>query len=191
MSQLSDQHLPAVVAAAQALGIPLGELKPVNPHSQQGDRARRICMQLEVDNPIANAEMKTEAGVGATLETAAVRAGVIEMTQSAHQELMRSDADYIQRTNEQAVEREQDLLASMERMTAESQRKRLVNQLGSEAAADRAMFAEEQRAKDKEAEAKRSHEAHVALEARINKQRAETQRQWEQSRASATGVMPQ
>ena len=191
MSQLSDKHLPAVVRAAQRLGIPLGELKPVNPHSQQGDRARRICMQLEVDDPIANAEMKTEAGVGATLETRAVRLGVIEMTPSAHAELMSSDADYIQRQQEKAIQQEQDLIASMERMTAEPQRKRLVNQLGSEDAADRAMFAEEQREKAQAHEAQLAADRDRDLQKRIAQKQAEIQRGFELARASATGVMPQ
>ena len=191
MSQLNDKHLPAVVAAAKALGIPLGELKPVNPHTQQGDRARRICMQLEVDHPIANAEMKTEAGEHVTVETAAVRAGLIQMTQSAHQELMRSDADYIQRTNEQAVEREQDLLASLDRMSAESRRKQLVNKLGSESAADRAMFAEEKRVKAQQEQAQLAAERDRELNKRIAQKQAEIQRGWEQARASATGVTPQ
>lgn len=191
MSQLSDQHLAPMVNAARSLGIPLGELKPVNPFTQQGARAEQICMALEVTNPVAAAQLKAEAGLSFTLETAAVRAGVIEMTQSAHTELMISDADYIQRQQEQAVQKEQDLLASMERMTAESHRKRLVNQLGSEDAADRAMFAEEQREKSQAQEAQLAADRHRELQQRIAQKQAEIQRGFEIARASATGVMPQ
>ena len=191
MSQLSDKHLAPMVNAAKAAGIPLSELKPVNPFTQQGGRAKQICMALETVDPVVAAQLKAEAGIGATLETAAVRAGIVQMTPSAHAELISSDADYIQRQQEKAVKQEQDLLDSMERMTADSRRKRLVNQLGSEDAADRAMFAEEQREKAKAHEAQLAADRDRDLQKRIAQKQAEIQRGFELARASATGVMPQ
>lgn len=62
MSQLSDKHLPAMLRAAQSAGIPLGELKPLNPDTQQGPRALALITALEMDDPAALAEMRQEAG---------------------------------------------------------------------------------------------------------------------------------
>lgn len=77
----------------------------------------------------------------------------------------------------------------MERMTTESQRKRLVNQLGSEDAADRAMFAEEQREKARVQDAQLAADRDRDLQKRIAQKRAEIQRDFEIAPASATGVV--
>ncbi len=191
MSQLNDKHLPAMLRAAQTAQIPPSELKLLNPVTQKGQRAVMLLAALEMNDPDVLAEMRAEANEGATLETAAVRAGLLQMTPSAHATLMATDGDYVRKQQEKAVEKEQDLLSSMERMTAESRRKRLVTQLGSEDAADRAMFAEEQREKAKEQEAKLAADRDRELNKRIAQKQAEIQRGFELARASATGVMPQ
>lgn len=188
MSQLSDKHLPAMIRAARSANIPLDELKPVNPVTQQGRRAKALLMALEVNDPDVLAEMRQEAGEGATIETMAVRAGLIEMTPSAHQALMASDADYVRQQQEQAVQREADQLATMDRLAKESERRRLVKQYGSEAAADRHLAQQEASDKAKAEQAERDAQAAQDLNRRIAAKQAEIDRGWQLARASVTGV---
>lgn len=137
MSQLSKQHLPAMIEAARAAGIPLGELKPVNPFSQQGQRATMLQSALQVVNPVAYAELRNEAGIGATLETVAVKAGLVEMTESAHKGLMASDGQYVIEQKSAEIKREADLLASYQKQGDDMERNRLISQRGSAASADK------------------------------------------------------
>ena len=192
MSQLSDTDLKIIAGVGNQLGI---RLPAVNLHDLPLDypRRREILMAFEATNRSAFARMSRESQnvQPMTAEAELARRGLVPMTKDIHEELMSTDADYIQGLEDKAIEQEQGLLASLDRMTAESQRKRLVNQLGSEAAADRAMFAEEQQAKDKAKAAQLAADRDRALQKRIADKRAEIQRGLEQARASATGVMPQ
>ena len=189
MSQLSDKHLPAMIRAAKTAGIPLGELKPLNPVTQQGPRALALITALEMNDPATLAEMRQEAREGATVETMAVRAGLIEMTPSAHQALMASDPDYVREHKEKAIKREADQLATWDRLAKEGARRQLIKQHGSEAAADRYLAQQEASDKAKAEQAARDAESARQLEKRIAAKQAEIAQQARIAQASvATGV---
>ena len=65
-------------------------------------------------DPMQAARWRTEAGHGLSLGAAAAKAGISEMTNAQHEELMSLDADFRAGEEEAAARREADLLASLE-----------------------------------------------------------------------------
>lgn len=185
MSQLSDKHLPAVINAARSAGIPLGELKPVNPFTQQGKRATLLQASLEAVDPVACAQLRGEAGLGSTLETAAVRAGLIEMTPTAHAALMASDGDYAQEQRDAAIQRELDQLEAWDRQAKEMARNQVIRQHGGDtAAADRFLRQQEEIEQSKAEQKARDEESARQMNQRIA-QRQEADRRM----ARAQGIV--
>ena len=99
--------------AANLAKIPASDLKPVNPFSQQGERAS-VEIAVEEISASQAARWRVEAGDSVSLAAAAAKAGLTEMNRSVHDELQQLDADYIAGQQEAAARRA-DLLASLEK----------------------------------------------------------------------------
>ena len=97
------------------LKLNTSELKPVNPFTQQGSRAELIQTAVASINPAQAARWRQEAGESASLEAAAVRAGLKEMSQSVHQELMQIDPDFITGQEEAKAAWEAKMLHDLEK----------------------------------------------------------------------------
>ena len=110
--------------AATLAKIPVSDLKPVNPFSQQGERAKMMQMAVQEISAAQAARWRVEAGDSVSLAAAAAKAGLTEMTRTVHEELSQLDADYITGQQESAARREADLLASLEKGAADLQEKR-------------------------------------------------------------------
>jgi len=111
---MEKHEIKVLLQAAQALKKDPSTLKAENPYLMKGGVAEAIRMAVESINPQQAAEWRKSAGVGGTLESVAVQAGVIPMTASAHQELMESDPDYATGVREAQARREAELLVEMD-----------------------------------------------------------------------------
>ena len=177
MSQLSNEDLKAVFAISDRLGF---RIPAVNVHDLPQDfpRRREILMTLEASNPRAFARMAAtaESAQPISVEAEMVKRGLMPMTEAAHGELMLSDGDYVEQQEQIQQQAESDAISSLDRMTAELERKRIVREQGSEAAADR--FQERQVAQQaaREQQAEASALAHQQLEKRIKAKQEEIAR---------------
>ena len=178
MSQLSNEDLKVNVAIGKQLGL---RLPAINLHDLPQDypRRREILMVFEAMDrqSFVRMERQSDNARPMTAEAELARRGELEVTQTIHDELMATDAGYLQQQRESAVQREADILAAMERKTNALARKSMIRQHGSEAAADRAIAQQEAQAKAKAEQAERDRQSAIALEKRIAAKQAETLRQ--------------
>lgn len=116
---MTEQELKVLLDAAQLAKIPAADLKPVNPFTQNGARAKTMQMAVQTVSPQMAAKFRFEAGDVVSLAAAAAKAGITEMNQAVHQELNELDADYITGQQEASSRREAELLASMEKGAAD------------------------------------------------------------------------
>ena len=112
---MNEGELKVLLDAAQLARIPADGLKPVNPFSQNGNRASAMQMAVEEINPAQAARWRVEAGNSVSLAAAAAKAGLTEMNHTIHNELQQLDADYITGQQEASARREAELLASLEK----------------------------------------------------------------------------
>ncbi len=112
---MTDAELKVLLEAASMLKISASDLKPVNPFTQQGGRAELIQTAVASINPSQAARWRQEAGESASLEAAAVRAGLKEMSQAVHQELMQIDPDFITGQEEAKAAWEAKMLHDLEK----------------------------------------------------------------------------
>ena len=112
---LTENELKVLLDAATLAKIPASDLKPVNPFSQQGDRAKAMQIAVQEINASQAARWRVEAGDSVSLAAAAAKAGLTEINRTVHEELSQLDADYITGQQESAARREADLLASLEK----------------------------------------------------------------------------
>jgi hypothetical protein len=108
---MTEAELKVLLEAAQSLKLNPGELKAVNPFTMQGRVAESLQMAVQALNPMQAAQWAQEAGQGASLEAAAALAGVIPMTQAAHQNLMETSPEYIEQHKAAQEKAEAELLA--------------------------------------------------------------------------------
>lgn len=121
---MTDYELQTLLKAASLAKIPASTLKPLNPWTQQGERAQAMQMAVAEVDAAQAARWRIAAGESISLASAAAKAGLTEMTSSAHEELSQIDADYITGVEEARARREADLLDRMEKETAELAAKR-------------------------------------------------------------------
>ena len=111
---MQENELKVLLQAASMLGISANDLKPANPWSFQGQRAESIQAAVASIDPAQSARWRVEAGQGLSLGAAAAKAGITEMTNAQHAELVSLDADYAAGVEESRARREADVLASLE-----------------------------------------------------------------------------
>lgn len=116
---MNEEQLKCLLDSAALAKIKPSTLKPVNPFTQTGEKAQAMQMAVQTLFPQMAAQWRTEAGESISLEAAAAKAGLREITNNIHQELSNLDADYIAGAEEAAARREADLLASLEKGAAE------------------------------------------------------------------------
>ena len=116
---MDESQLKVLLDAAKLARIPASELKPINPFSQQGERAKAMQIAVQEINACQAARWRVEAGDSVSLAAAAAKAGLTEMNRTVHEELNQLDADYITGQQESAARREADLLASLEQGASE------------------------------------------------------------------------
>ena len=112
---MDEEQLKVLLDAAQLAKIPAADLKPVNPFTQNGARAKTMQMAVQTISPQMAAKFRVEAGDVVSLAAAAAKAGITEMNQAVHQELNQLDADYIIGQQEASARREAALLDQMEK----------------------------------------------------------------------------
>ena len=92
---LEQEELKVLLDAASLARIPATDLKPINPWTQQGDRAQAMQMAVTQVNPAQAARWRLAAGESLSLASAAAKAGLVELTPGAQKELYELDADAI------------------------------------------------------------------------------------------------
>lgn len=121
---MNEEELKVLVEAANSLGIPPSKLSATNPYKMKGDVAQSMQMAVEAANPLMAAQWKAESLKQMNLEAAAAKAGVLQMTNGAHQELMSADPDYQQQFVAQQERKERDLLAKWDAAADDLRRER-------------------------------------------------------------------
>jgi len=121
---LTENELKVLLDAATLAKIPASDLKPVNPSSQQCDRAKAMQIAVQEINASQAARWRVEAGDSVSLAAAAAKAGLTEINRTVHEELSQLDADYITGQQEAAARREADLLDQMGKAADELAAKR-------------------------------------------------------------------
>ncbi|KZR86262.1 hypothetical protein MITS9509_03501 [Synechococcus sp. MIT S9509] len=192
MSQLSNDELKAVVAVGNQLGL---RLPAINLHDLPQDypRRREILMVFEAIDPTTFVRMGRQSATAQpiTAEAELARRGLVEVDQAIHDELMATDADYLQKQREAAVQREQEQLEAMDRMASEMARNQVIRQHGGDvAAADRFIRQQEAIETAKAEQKARDDESVRQMNERIAKRQAEERRMARMAQAGGiTGVM--
>lgn len=112
---MTNEELTALIQCAKAAGYSPHEIEPLNPYKMKGDTGSAIRIAAESLIPQMAAQWKRESSKSVeTLETAAIRAGVGEMTQTAHNHMMETDRDYRASYEETMARREAGWLSKMD-----------------------------------------------------------------------------
>lgn len=112
---MTNEELTALIECARAAGYSPHEVEPINPYKIKGQQGSALRIAAESLQPAFAAQWKREATkVVETLETAAVRAGIGEMTQTAHNHMMETDRDYRVSYEETIARREAGWLSKMD-----------------------------------------------------------------------------
>lgn len=111
---MTENEINLLLRAAQYAKLNPSELKAVNPFTQQGNTAKTMQLAVDALDPVQAAKWRVESGQSASLEATAARAGLLEMNQRTHAELMELDGDYRTGVEESKSRREAELLAAMD-----------------------------------------------------------------------------
>ena len=110
-----DEHqLKILLAAAEQLQLNPDTLQVKNPFLMDGKTAQSIQTAVSAIDPAQAARWRVEAGQSMSLGAAAAKAGLAQMTNRTHEELIQLDPDYLAGAQEAAAVREQKILADME-----------------------------------------------------------------------------
>jgi len=112
---VTDEELQLLLQAACVAKLDPSQLKPINPFTQQGGVARTMQSAVEQVNPSIAARWRVEAGETLSLQAAAAKQGIAQLTNAAHSELMTLDSSYREQHQQNMSKRESELLESMEK----------------------------------------------------------------------------
>lgn len=111
---MTEKELKLLMDCARLAKQDPSALKEANPFEMKGNVAMSMQSAAEVLDPVQAARWRAEAGETPSLQAAAVKAGLMEMSQQVHKELMAIDGDYRAGVEESNARRETELLAQME-----------------------------------------------------------------------------
>ena len=111
---MTEKELKLLMDCARLAKQDPSALKEANPFEMKGNVAQSMQSAAEVLDPVQAARWRAEAGATPSLQAAAVKAGLMEMSQQVHKELMAIDGDYRAGVEESNARRETELLAQME-----------------------------------------------------------------------------
>jgi hypothetical protein len=129
---MTENELKVLLEAAQSLKLNPAELKARNPFTMEGKVAESLQLAVQALDPMQAAQWAQEAGRGASLEAAAALAGVIPMSQAAHQNLMETSPEYVEQHKAAQEKAEAELLAKWD-----AEAKAMANARGHDADAPR------------------------------------------------------
>ena len=118
---MGEEELKVLLDAAAACKLDPSGLKAQNPFTMKGETAKALQIAVQTNHPQMAAKWRVDAGENSSLEAAAVKAGLREMSQSVHQELMDLDSDYVRGVEESKAAWEAKMLSQFEEKTQEAQ----------------------------------------------------------------------
>lgn len=121
---MTEKELKLLMDCARLAKQDPSALKEANPFEMKGNVAISMQAAAEMLDPVQAARWRAEAGATPSLQAAAVKAGLMEMSEQVHKELMSIDADYAAGVEESKARREAEILDSMEKGAAELAAKR-------------------------------------------------------------------
>lgn len=118
------EDIEVLMKAAAFAKIPAGQLKPLNPYTQDSPRGKLIQAAVETIDPVTAARWRTASGSQMSLETVAAEMGLQPHTKETREDLLKHDPKAVIQQRAAQEQWEKDQLAAMDKAVDELQTRR-------------------------------------------------------------------